>query len=354
MRPQDLAERLTYILSRSPIFPGESLAVDIIANPKAGGFTRPKYARRRAAELDELARRAAALPARREPFKLRLHLTERSGHAAELALGVMDAAREDPPLTRRIVLTAGGDGTSLETAHALTELDASARDRFALLRLPFGTGNDGSEGRDLTVCLGRLLGPVTTSLRRAILVTPNPEGGKLPSYAFNIASIGFDAFVGDLTNRLKRVMPGDSYKLFLDLSAAFYDRIWPVGTMGVRAMDAAGTVVAEFERECLLLAVGASGNRQYGSNKPILPDEDNACAVFQMSLFKKLYYKDRIAAGKHRGLDVARLFSGERFEVTYFKPVLSQRDGEVTELGARDFPLVYELTEPIYNVLVPL
>ena len=354
MKPQDLAERLTFILSRSPIFPGESLEVDVIANPMAGGFTRPKYARRRRAELEEVARRAAEKEGRAEPFKLRLHLTERSGHAAELALEVIDASRDDPPLTRRIVMTAGGDGTSLETAHALIELDQASRSRFALLRLPFGTGNDGSEGRDLVTCLGRLLGPAAASPRRAIRVTPNPDGGMLPSYAFNIASIGFDAFVGDLTNRLKRVMPGDSYKLFLDLSAAFYDRIWPVGTMGVRALDGAGSVVEEFERECLLLAVGASGNRQYGSNKPILPDADNACAIFQMPLIKKLYYKDRIAAGKHRGLDVAKLFSGERFEISYSRPILSQRDGEVTEFGAKDFPLVYELTKPIYNVLVPL
>jgi diacylglycerol kinase family enzyme len=354
MRPQDLAERLTFILSRSPAFPGESLAVDVIANPKAGGFTRPKYARRRAAELEELTRRASALAPRKDAVKLRLHLTERSGHAAELALAVIDSARDDPPLTRRLVLTAGGDGTSLETAHALTELDEASRERFALLRLPFGTGNDGSEGRDLVSCLGRLLGPVGVSARRAIRVVPNPEGGKLPSYAFNIASLGFDAFVGDLTNKLKRVMPGDSYKFLLDLSAAFYDRIWPVGPMGVRASDGEGRVLSEFRRECLLFAVGASGNRQYGSNKPILPDDDNACVVFQMSLFQKLYYKDRIAAGRHRGLEVAKLFSGDRFEISYSNRVLSQRDGEVTELDGRDFPLVYELTEPIYNVLVPL
>lgn len=352
MRPEDLLEGIRLIMARSPVFPGENLAVDIIANPKAGGFTRPKYARRRRAELDEVLRRAGAVPARAgAEARVRLFLTERGGHAAELTLAIIDEARGDPPGTRRIVMTAGGDGTSLETAHALTELPPAERERFVLLRLPFGTGNDGSEGRELVTCLGRLLGPVRAVARRAIRITPNPAGGKLPTWSFNIASIGFDAFACDLTNRLKVLFPGDSYRFFLDIGSMLYDLFWPVGQMSIRAFDAAGRTAAAFDRDCLLLAIGVSGHRQYGSNKPILPDGDNACAIFQMSLWKRLIYKDRIASGRHRGLEVAALFSGERFEIGYARPILFQRDGEALELGPADFPLVVEITEPVYNVL---
>lgn len=353
MRPEDLAESLKLIIERSPAFPGESLAIDLIANPKAGGFTRPAYAKRRKAELEELEARAAALPARGAPASLSLHLTERSGHAADIARAVIREAMRDPPGLRRLVLTAGGDGTSLETASALVELPAKERGRFALLRLPFGTGNDGSEGRDLLACLGRLLEPLAFSPRRALRVVPNPAGGKLPLYSFNIASVGLDAYVCEMTNRLKTAFPGDSYKFWVDVSSVLYDRIWPPAPMRLRGLDASGRETASFERKCLLFAFGASGNRQYGANKPILPDADNACAIFQMPLLRKLALKDRMASGGHRGLgeDVVKLFSAERVEIGYDRGLLLQRDGEVTELSAADFPLAMELTEPLYNVL---
>ena len=353
MRPEDLAESLKLILARSPAFPGEALAVDLIANPKAGGFTRPAYAKKRKAELEALEARAAALPLRGAPASLRLHLTERSGHAADLARGVVEEARRDPPGLRRLVLTAGGDGTSLETASALVELPPAERSRFALLRLPFGTGNDGSEGRDLEACLGRLLEPLSFAPRRAVRVSPNPAGGKAPLYSFNIASVGLDAYVCDMTNRLKTAFPGDSYKFWVDVSSVLYDRIWPPAPLRLRGLDSGGRETAAFERKCLLFAFGASGNRQYGANKPILPDVDNACAIFQMPLLRKLALKDRMASGGHRGLgeDVVKLFSAERVEIEYGRGLLLQRDGEVSELSPADFPLVMELTEPLYNVL---
>jgi len=354
MQPEELAASLRRILERSPAFPDESLAVDLIANPRAGGFTRRAYAKKRKAELAGLEAEAAALPPRRKPASLRLHLTERCGHAADIARSLLSEARRDPPGLRRLVLTAGGDGTSLETASALVELPEAERHRFSLLRLPFGTGNDGSEGRDLRACLSRLLGAVVSSPRRALRVLPNPAGDKLPMYSFNIASIGLDAFVSANTNKLKSVLPGDSYKLWVDIASVFYDHFWPVAPLSARAFDAAGKLLREFERECLLFAVGVSGRRQYGANIPILPDDDNACVVYQTPLLKRLLFKNRIASGGHRGLeDIVQLFSAERFELGYSRGILLQRDGEITELEAADFPLVMEITEPCYNVVMP-
>lgn len=354
MQPEELASSLKRILERSPAFPEDALAVDLIANPRAGGFTRRAYAQKRKAELAELEAAAAALPARSKPTSLRLHLTERCGHAADIARSLLAEARHDPPGLRRLVLTAGGDGTSLETASALVELPEVERPRFGLLRLPMGTGNDGSEGRDLKTCLGRFLGAVVAAPRRALRILPNPAGDKLPMYSFNIASIGLDAFVSANTNKLKSLLPGDSYKLWVDIASVFYDRLWPVAPLAVRAFDAAGELLHEFERECLLFAVGASGRRQYGANIPILPDDDNACAVFQTPLLKKLIFKNKIAAGQHRGLDIVKLFSGERFELNYPRSILLQRDGEVSELAPEDFPLAIEISEPCYNVVMPV
>jgi diacylglycerol kinase family enzyme len=353
MQPADLHASLARILAHSPSFPDESLAVDLIANPRAGGFTRTSYARSRFAELDRLVARAEALAMRDKPVSLRLHLTERAGHASEIAQSIIRDAQADAPGTRRIIFTAGGDGTSLETASVLVELPRDIAGRFALVRLPFGTGNDGAEGRTLESALERFLGPVIAAPRAAIKVSPNPAGGKSPLWSFNIASVGLDAFVCLMTNRLKTFFPGDSYKLWVDFASVFYDLIWPPAPLAVRALDSGGKESFSFTKPCLLFAAGVSGHRTYGSNKRIFPDEDNACAAFQMPLLKKLAFKDKFSAGEHRGLgeDYILLSSGRRFELGYAKGILLQRDGEVTELGPEDFPLVMEVSEPLYNVV---
>ena len=353
MRPEDLAISISRLAERSPAFPGEDLAVDLIANPRAGGFLRPAYAKRHKAALEALEARAALLPRREGSVAFRLHLTERSGHASEIARRVIEDARSDAPGTRRILMTAGGDGTSLETAASLVELPEPERSRFAILRLPMGTGNDGSEGRDLGTCLGRLLGPMAYEGRAALRVIPRPEGGKRPMWSFNIASVGLDAFVCEMTNRLKAIFPGDFFKFWVDVSSIFYDRIWPPAPMSVAAFDSAGSQIASFEEPCLLVAVGVSGHRTYGSNTPILPDDDNACSIRQMPTLKKIALKEKMTTGRHRGLDVVRLFSAARVRIDYSGRILLQREGEVTTLEPADFPLEIQVTKPIYNVLVP-
>lgn len=353
MRPQDLQTAIGRLLEHSPAFPGDSLAVDLIANPKAGGFTRSRYSLRRQAELDSLLKKAELLPRRSGDIQLRLHLTERSGHAAEISHAIMQEADSDKPGIRHIILTAGGDGTSLETASSLISLSGDMRSRFSLIRLPYGTGNDGSEGRDLIAALGRFLGPVRQDLRRAIRVTPNPMGGKKPLYSFNIASVGVDAYICKMTNKLKTVFPGDSYKFWVDFSSVFYDCVWPPAPIKVSAFDEKGTALQSFERACQLVAMGASGHRDYGSGIHILPDDDNVCAVYQMPLLKKLQFKEWIAQGTHRGHDVINLFSARKLVFEYQRGILLERDGEVDELGISDFPLSMELTEPLYNVLMP-
>jgi diacylglycerol kinase family enzyme len=216
-----------------------------------------------------------------------------------------------------------------------------------------GTGNDGSEGRELRTSLGRLLGPMVFEQRPALRIVPRPEGGKRPMWSFNIASVGLDAFVCEMTNRLKAVFPGDFFKFWVDVSSIFYDLIWPPAPMSVAAFDSAGAQLDSFEEPCLLVAVGASGHRTYGSNTPIFPDEDNVCSVRQMPLLKKLALKERLTTGRHRGLDVVRLFSAQRVRIDYGGRILLQREGEVTTLESSDFPLEIQVTKPIYNVLMP-
>lgn len=353
MKPEDLLEGLQKIIAHSPVFPSKTLIVDIIANPRAGGFSRVHHSSRRLKELREIVRRASLLPLRSSPFTIKLHQTERCGHAAAIAQRILDRSPANGKDSCHLLITAGGDGTSLETAERLTMLPEQDKDRFGLVRLPFGTGNDGSEGRDLFVALGRFLGEAVQERRAALHVIPDEEGGALPRYAFNIASIGLDAYVADMTNRLKRRFPGDSYKFWVNVATLFYDRLYRVGPMHLTAWDAEGKVVLDDTQPRLLMAIGASGNRQYGANKKILPDERNCVTISQTGLFRKLVLKGPIEKGFHEGINEVVHFSAEKIRVEYEERIPLQCDGETEELARCDFPLVIERLPRAYNVLVP-
>ncbi|MEN6364141.1 MAG: diacylglycerol kinase family protein [Rectinema sp.] len=354
MRPEDLAESVRVVLGHSPAFPGKRLFVDIIANPKAGGFKRKNFAGRRRLELEALTAAASSLPARHEPVLVRLHLTERCGHASAIAQRVIESSESDgDDDSMHLIFTAGGDGTSLETAERLLHVPEEKRDRFGILRLPFGTGNDGSEGRDLMTSLGRFLGLLRLERRAALRVTPAQDGGKPPLVAFNIASIGMDAYIADRTNKLKSVFPGDSYKFWVNMATLLYKSAYKVLPMKLRAWKSSGECVFDETRERLFVAMGASGNRQYGSNKRILPGEENVITVSQTSLFRMLLVKGPIEKGKHEGVREVKHFSASRIEIGYSGSIPLQCDGEVEILAGCDFPLSIELIPDSYNVIVP-
>lgn len=353
MHPEDLAAGVRSILERTPAFAGKSLIVDIIANPKAGGFKRPRFAAARARELAQVVAAAMGHPLRNEGVQVRLHLTERGGHASAIAQRVIEKSESNGMSSLHLLLTAGGDGTSLETAERLVHLPAALKQRFAILRLPLGTGNDGSEGRDLVTALSRFLGPARFEKRAAVKVSPASEGGKLPLLAFNIASIGLDAYVAERTNMLKRAFPGDSYKFWVNVATLLYDKSYEVLPMGITAWNADGSPAFADRQKRLFVAMGSSGHRQYGSNKRILPGDENVIAVSQAGLLRKLIVKGPIEKGLHDGVREVQHFSASRLEIEYDGTIPLQCDGETALLARCDFPLTIELLPESYNVVAP-
>ncbi|MCX7027307.1 MAG: diacylglycerol kinase family protein [Spirochaetes bacterium] len=353
MHPEHLADGVRTILEHSPSFPGRSLVVDIVANPKAGGFKRPRFRSKREAELAKVIETAVALPRRDGDVQVRLHLTERCGHAAAIAQRIIERSTANGQDSIHFIMTAGGDGTSLETAERLLHLPDDRKDRFALLRLPLGTGNDGSEGRDLVTALSRFLGALKFERRAAVRVIPAEEGGRPPLWAFNIASIGVDAYIADKTNKLKAIFPGDSYKFWVDVATVLYDRAYKVVPMSLAVWDEAGKEIHHSEKGRLLVAMGASGNRQYGSNKRILPGPENVVSCSNTGLLRKLLIKGAIETGKHEGLREIEHFSAARIEMNYTEDIPLQCDGETEKLAHCDFPLVMERVRDLYNVIVP-
>jgi len=340
-----LADFLRSLLGKATLLPGTDLDVLVIANPRAGGFTRRAIAKRHLSDMNGLSGRAALLGPRRGSVALRLERTERRGHAYEMARDALAVRREGREL---LIVCAGGDGTAHEIQSALMDADAAARSRTIVLRLPMGTGNDGSDGRTLVDSLGRLLGPSRVEPSRAILASA--RNGAIRRYAFNIASIGLDAYVTHMTNKLKGVLPSDSSTLWLDIASVFYDKTYDVSEMEALYRCAAGT--AERRQANELVAMGVTGRRTYGSNVLILPDDDNVCAIRKTSIARKLALKKAVAEAAHRGMDEVEFFRADRVEIRYDRPVLAQFDGETLLLGPADFPFVMELTEPSIRTIV--
>ncbi|MDR0719720.1 MAG: diacylglycerol kinase, partial [Treponema sp.] len=250
MNLDDFAAAMERICRRSLVAPGRPLAWTIIANPTAGGFTIRSRWKRHHAALRVCEERAAANPRREDagPSRIALDtepgrdspgrrgvvLTRGPGTAERTVKALLDeaAAAGTPPFN--LIIAAGGDGTSLEILTALYSAPAAIRSNFGVIRLPMGTGNDGADGRELEGVLDRLAGPSKIEYSRGVrLVTANPRKG--PFLAFNILSVGLDAFVTHMTNKMKGRLPGDSYKLWVDVAAILYDRLYRVGPMDVSA-----------------------------------------------------------------------------------------------------------------------
>jgi diacylglycerol kinase family enzyme len=271
--------------------------------------------------------------------------------AGRMALEITeDAQKSDGPF--HLLVVAGGDGTSLEALREFVRLPDEARRRLAVVRLPLGTGNDGSDEWELDAALERLLGPVNVEFKPAVkLVTAT--AGKGPFFAFNILSVGLDAFVTHMTNRMKHKFPGDSYKLWIDIASLLYDRFYKVDHINLEVYDKAGAVIKTLWEKFLLIAMGISGHRTYGAHKPILPDDRNICAIKQMSLIRKIAFKEYSVTGIHVSCPETFMYTASRLIINSVRPILAQTDGEAILLEPRDFPITLELTAPLIPVLLP-
>lgn len=354
---RDFGAGVGAVCERALVAPEKRLRWTIIANAKAGGFTiKPRWEKHQS-ELAQAVQLASANPRRKDARpsdicgKDGVRLTEETGCAKRIAEDLIAEMLSQPDIFH-LIITAGGDGTSLEVLSALYNAPPEIRNQCAVLRLPLGTGNDGADAWELGNALSRLILPADITLTRGLrLSTINKNKGSFP--AFNILSIGLDAFVTHHTNKMKDKMPGDSYKLWVNLASVFYDKLYDVGPMYIRAFDEEGKETLSLHETPLLLAMGASGKRTYGSHKRVLPDERNVCMARQMSLRRKIALKEKLAAGTHTNEPEIMMFSAHRVEFHGAYPILAQMDGETILLKKEDFPCSITLTEPAIPVLKP-
>ena len=346
---QSLAE----ICDHSLVAPGRPLDCTIIINPAAGGFTIGSKWKSHTRTLTEYRQKAQANPQRTMSESVNSILTDGRGSGGNITRALIDEAQKKPDIFY-LIISAGGDGTHCEIMYALYNAPAHVRSNMAVLRLPLGTGNDGADSASMAKVLDLLINPVHIEFSPAIQLTTaygGPASGNDLFLAFNILSVGLDAFVTHMTNKMKGKVAGDSYKLWVDIAALFYDRFYKVDFLDVRALDDKNQEILSFREKLLLLAMGVSGHRTYGSQQNILPDDRNVCCVKQMPIHRKLAIKSQVTKGRHTNNREVIILNAHRIEFSGSHPILAQMDGETVLLQPEDFPSALELTAPVIPLL---
>ena len=340
------------LLEETALFLGEDLHIDLILNPHAGAF---RHRRRCQVLIDALEVALSQRPlgnsqvSSRE-VKVSTWITEYPGHEKAI-LGHLQAADPCGPGVRRLVITAGGDGTSRGALISALSLPQPVREGLLFFRLPLGTGNDAADARDWATALEVLSGRTSHPLEvQALPVIEVAIPGHPTHFSFNIASVGLDAFVVHLTNHLKTWLPGNSYSLMVDVASFFYEAFVKVVPTKLELTQGGRTVVRWNDR-FLLAALGVTGHRTYGAGKKVLPDDDNFCLAGKKNLFTKLAYRKPFYTGTHRGLSGITLATGDGLRVESSVRIPLQMDGEVLWLDPSHSPLVMTVKDRGLKVL---
>jgi len=336
------------VLSYSTLFAGRHLTVDVILNPCAGAFSPGSRLEAVEEELAGFTRGLIGVPRDPDLLDVRFHRTECSGHATRIAEGLIGT----PPPDVRLIVSAGGDGTHGEVFSAAvhdSRLRGTPKGKLWFFRFPFGTGNDGADADTPAAAARVLLGDAVQSSAGHIVVHP---AGSEPLYGFNIASVGLDAYIALLTNRLKGSIAGDLYKLIADVMTLFYEPLVGISPMTIRWSDGDG-VAHDLRRRFAFCAFGVSGNRTYGDHKPILPGFENLCAIERIGVIGKIQLKAKLYRGEHIHSPLTHMKTATRLVIEYDARIPIQVDGETRWLTGEDFPLEIDLHNDSVPILRP-
>lgn len=378
LTPQDVSDAISIFTSRNNLWTNKNLYIFIIANKTAGCFTKKskasKYKNLLKSKTDEIKN----LPVLTKSINTKTFTTEYAGHGKELAEAVIaEVIAMNNEDAEYLIVTAGGDGTSLEVQTSLFKAAQTVEkkrdvimNKIAILRLPLGTGNDGTDGHTLEETINLLCGKIHFENSKALKIYPtgNPSEEQLkatgrkiedfcnltvpaPWYAFNIASIGLDAYVCHNTNIMKKKIPGNFYQLCVPISGLMFYTAFPKGKITLEYLDENNQILETVDTTLELFAMGVSGHRTYGGGHLILPTDDNTCHVPRISVPTLISQNPKFIDGSFIKTDIAYVRSAEKVRINYDKTILLQVDGEIILLCKEHFPLIMEKTAPCLRVL---
>ena len=154
-----------------------------------------------------------------------------------------------------------------------------------------------------------------------------------------------------MTNKIKSNLPGDFYKLWLDISCIFYGWIYKKVPAFIEIFKD-DKLIGTYDSKIEFALLGASGHRTYGSNHLILPTDENVCFTQAVNLIKKLMIKHRFKDGTHYGKPYSVFYESDMIKISYNEKILVQLDGESHLLQKSDFPIVMKKTEPLIPTIV--
>ncbi len=257
-------------------------------------------------------------------------VTERPGHASELAMAAVRAGAER-------VIAVGGDGAVHEVANGLI----AARSSAALGVVPIGTGND----------FAKLVGVYRHSLDRAVqrLVAAVPrrfDAGKvLDEYFVNTLGFGFGPAVVATRNASPALKGFLSYLVPVLRTFASFRPPW----FDIRAD-------AHQESGNMMMVEVCNGTTAGGSYRfaPAADPQDgllDICIIRKVGLPKFLAALPRVMRGTHLGMKEVTLVRSRSLTIhSPEAPLLMHLDGELRTSGAREATVTVE--PGCLNVLV--
>ncbi|KGE73825.1 diacylglycerol/lipid kinase family protein [Spirochaeta lutea] len=303
----------------------------------------------------------------------------------EGARGWIPSRETDRP--EHLIMSIGGDGTHLEVLNGLIESLGSGAGNgpslgsartsgsspgaddavVGLCRVPMGTGNDGVDllsSGDIAGVLYARAGLAAPEARAVRVTTARGE----VAVAGNIAGLGLDAYVVFLSERYKRILPGNIYKFAADLGVLSYKSRYNLGEARIRLQTYPGSTeqpagqgrgmnpreshasetVQNFQVPALIpgiICMGASGFRTYGNGLPVLPGEENVCIIPLGTVAQNIALKSQLYRGSHGKDPRVGLHRAAKMVVDYHGRLPMQLDGEVRWIEPQDFPLEFEVIQ---------
>lgn len=378
LKPTDVANCVSALISKNKLWAGKNVYLFLISNETAGCFKDRKKSEKYKKLFNNAEKEAQNKTSCVKSISTKIFSTEYAGHAKDLALAITAELIASKQKDDEYVLAiAGGDGTSLEVqttlynaAQEVPQKREVIMNQITILRLPLGTGNDGTDGHSVEELIDLLKGPLQFTNSCAIQVypegNPTPEqiaaSGKIPEHycdteykapwlAFNMAGMGIDAYICHMTNVIKKKFPGNFYHAVIDLCGLVYDKKFTPGTGIFEYFDENGTKIKEITSKIEMFDMGVSGYRVEGGGHKILPDENNTCLTHKLNIFQLMTNNKHYVDGTHAGTWLATMLKADKVRITYDQPVLIQCDGEVVLLCKEHFPIIMEKTKPCLRVL---
>jgi len=315
-----IPDLIHHIFSHAAFLSRSDSTIDIILNPYAGAFRRPDLLLNLQRHFEEFLR---VLP-NQSYFPEKVFLRQTSSPNDEYQI-VKEIIRSHDSEKHRLVVIAGGDGTANKVLSAFLLETPKAREGLLFFRLPLGTGNDFADAPDLSTVFKILMG------RAEPLYPPYLEykaNGQPHGFGFNIGSIGLDAWVVKTNEKLRKILPGNFYKIAADIAGLFYEANAKPGALKAEYFFQ-GKKVGESDGRFLLTAFAPDGYRTYGGGIKVLPDEENLCRVSPVSLMTFFTLKSNFYKGLHPREIFTTMIKFDRVVFYAEKRLVAQHDGEI-------------------------